>query len=664
MTSALPQTAADRARERRQVAWAASAVVFGGAPHMFTIVPWVPVLVLGIAWWRIAAAARGWRLPPLWLRVPVTVLGFLGVLVSYRSVSGAEAGSALLLVMAGMKLLETRGERDRVLVVLIAYFLLFAVFLREQAIWSTGWLVGGTVGVTAALIQTVRREALLPVPGAVALAGRMLLQALPLALLLFALFPRIPGPFWAIPNAKLSGMTGLSDEVRPGDISELGLSDAVAFRVRFEGRVPPAGELYWRGPVLERFDGAAWTVLPAGRRGETPPQFEPGGERYGYQVILEPQGNRWLLALETPLNWSAPRASLGPGLQLLSAEPIWDRVSYRARSAIGSSGATGATPRELDVNLRLPAGRNPRTVALANQLRTAATDDRDYVVRALDHFRASGFAYSLSPPPLGAQPVDEFLFSTRVGFCEHFASAFAVLARAGGIPARLVTGYQGAEPNPFGDYWIVRQANAHAWVEVWVDGAWRRVDPTATVAPARIESGFDQMLADSPRVTERLWRANAVVNRMVLSWDAVNAAWDRWVLAYGPEAQEDLLLALGFEVPRTMQLVLLSAGTSVACLLLMALAMRGRARRADPGTRAYAELCRRLAPVVRPRGAAEAPGPYADAVARARPDLATDVQRITDLYLRLRYGGPTDPATGRQLERLVREFRPKAVPAP
>lgn len=659
-----PGPAADRRQDRRQVAWAAAAVVFGGAPHLFSVVPWVPLLVLAIALWRIAAAARGWRLPSLWIRVPVTVLGFLGVLFSYRSVSGVEAGSALLLVMAGMKLLETRAERDRVLVVLIAYFLLFAVFLREQAIWSTAWLAFGTVAVTAALAQTVRRERLLPLAGSVALAARMIAQALPLAALLFLLFPRIPGPFWAIPNAKQGGSSGLSEEVRPGDITELGLSDAVAFRVRFDGEVPPAGALYWRGPVLERFDGRAWSAPPSGRRPPAPPAFASGGREYDYQVVLEPHGRRWLLALETPLRWSAPGAALGPGLQLLGAEPVWDRFSYRARSAAGEAGATGASEQSLALNLRLPPGRNPRSLELARSLRAAAGDDREFLSGALAFFREQDFSYSLSPPALGPDPVDGFLFATREGFCEHFASAFAVLARAGGVPARVVVGYQGGEPNPFGDYWIVRQANAHAWVEVWVDGAWRRIDPTATVAPERIERGFDESLAGAPMVAERLWRSNRFVNRVVLSWDAVNAGWNRWVLAYGPQAQDDLLLALGFEVPKTIQLAVLAAAGSVACLVVMGLTIRGRrARVRDPGARAYLELCRRLAPLVRPRGPAEAPSRYAEAVAAARPDLAADVRLMTDMYLRLRYAAPADADLARRLERLVTRFRPAVARA-
>lgn len=393
------------------------------------------------------------------------------------------------------------------------------------------------------------------------------------------------------------------------------------------------------------------------------PAYRHTGREFSYQMLVEPHGKRWLLALETPEQWSMPRAVLSPALQLLSAEPLWDRVSYHAQSVATDVGATETSPRSLALNLRLPKGRNPRTVALARELRRKSPDDRAFLASALQLFRSEKFYYSLTPPPLGTQSVDDFLFVTREGFCEHFASALAVLARAGGLPARVVVGYQGGERNPFGDYWIVRQANAHAWVEVWLDGAWRRVDPTAAVAPERIERGIEQM-AGSPRLAGSLWRSNRMVNRLVLSWDAVNATWDRWVLAYGPTTQENLLLALGFEVPQKIQLAGLAGAALAISLTVMAVALRHRRRlRPAPGVRLYEELCRRLARVVRARRPSETAEHYADAVAAARPDLGPPVRTMTDLYLQLRYGGATDPDLERRLARLLAEFRPRPAPA-
>jgi transglutaminase-like putative cysteine protease len=647
------------------MAWAAAAVIFGGAPHLFAVAPWVPLLVLSLATWRIAAAARGWRLPPFWLRLPVTLLGFAGVLLNYRSISGVDAGAALLLVMAGLKLLETRTERDRVLLVFIGYFLLFAVFLREQAMWSLAWLATGMLGVTAALAQTVRREALLPATGSITLATRLALQALPLAALMFVLFPRIPGPFWALPSTMPGGVTGLAEEVSPGDVSRLSLSDDIAFRVRFDDRVPANEALYWRGPVLERFDGRTWSAFPPLPDGPAPDDEVARGTAVDYQLVLEPQGHRWLLALESPVRWSMPRATLTRAAQLLSAEPVAERVSYRARSIASGTLRSATDKQALADNLRLPRARNPRTMQLARELRGRTADDRAFLAAALQLFRDREFVYSLSPPALGREPVDDFLFTTRNGFCEHYASALAVLARAAGLPARVVVGYQGAEHNPLGDHWIVRQANAHAWVEVWLDGAWRRVDPTAAVAPDRIERGIDDVLARSPQRSLVRWRSNFFMTQVVLSWDAVNAAWDRWVLGFGPETQNDLLRALGFEVPRPIQLAVMAAAASIACLVVMAFALRQRERwRADANARLYALLCRRVAAVVRPRGKSETAAHYAAAIAAARPDLGAEVREITELYLRLRYGGAPDPELRRRLASRVRRFRPPRSPAP
>ena len=260
-----------------QLLWTALAISVGAGPHLLHLAPWIGALLLTSCGWRVTAALRGWPLPRLWIRVPLTVLGFWGVMFTYHSISGVEAGSALLLVMAAMKFLETRTARDGALLIGISYFLLFATFLREQAIWSALWLGIASLVITAALAQTIRRPPLLPPAASLRLALRLLAQALPLALLLFVLFPRIPGPFWALPKPEGAGLSGLSEEMRPGDITQLSLSDEVAFRVRFDGKAPPEEALYWRGPVLDWFDGRSWRASVSAAPGRAPPGA-PAGE--------------------------------------------------------------------------------------------------------------------------------------------------------------------------------------------------------------------------------------------------------------------------------------------------------------------------------------------------------------------------------------------------
>ncbi|RMF95010.1 MAG: DUF3488 domain-containing protein [Gammaproteobacteria bacterium] len=647
-----------------QLAWLLGTLLLVTLPHVPHVHPWVTAMVIGIAAARLSLALRRRRLPSAWLRVPLTLLAFAGILATYRQVSGVDAGSSLLLVMAAMKLLETRGRRDRAIVVFICFFLLFAAFLREQAVWSPAYLLLTVTVATMALLQTARPRAPLPPAEALAVTGRLLLQAAPLALLLFLLFPRIPGPFWSLPQAGGRAHSGLSDELSPGDISELVLSDEVAFRVRFDGPPPASAQLYWRGPVLAKFDGRRWSArapayLPGLRR-----RLERSGPEVGYEITLEPHRQPWLLALETPIDWDAPKAALSSTFTLASIRPVERRLAYRARSLLSTRtpGSMPAPARAADT--WLPPDSNPRSRAWAAELRAASRDERDYLGRILAHFRREPFFYSLTPAALGAQSVDEFLFDRREGFCGHYASAFAVLARAAGIPARIVTGYQGGERNPLGDYWIVRQADAHAWVEVWLDGHWERIDPTAAVAPERIERGMDTAVRSGRLRGAEALRGSALGQRLLLSWDAVNAAWNRWVLAYGPDSQQRLLRLAGIADPSLRHLLaLLIAGMSAGLAWLAWRSQRRHSGRPDPLLRSYRLLCRRTARAWRARRPAETPAEYAAAAARARPELAAQIRGLFEDYERLRYEPDADRAAIGRFEAEVRRFRPPRAPA-
>lgn len=648
-----------------QLLWLILAVLVAGTPHFFYMHPWVPLVVICCSAWRAAAAMNRWKLPGIWLKGPLTLLGFAGVLASYRQVSGLEAGSALLLVMVALKLLETRGERDRAVMVFICYFLLFAIFLREQAIWSAVYLAAGVIVTTAALYQTSRSGQVVAARTALALSLRIVAQAVPLMLILFVLFPRIPGPFWALPTGSGSGTSGLANKMAPGDITALALSDEIAFRVRFDAAVPPQEDLYWRGPVMTRFNGRTWMLPDLVANIEVPATTEIPQGGFEYEVTLEPHGQQWLLALDTPVEWDAPRAVLSSASQLMRQVRVDQRMAYRARSIPGQVAGSAASTFDLRMTTLLPKDRNPRTLELARQLRTESGNDRDYLHAILQRFSTEEYFYTLTPPALGRESVDEFLFETRQGFCGHYASAFAVLARAAGIPARIVTGYQGAERNPFADYWIVRQSDAHAWVEVWLDGHWTRFDPTAAVAPDRIELGFDDSIGRSATNEGFRLRNNQVFARLTLSWDAMNAGWNRWVLSFGPQAQANLLKAVGFEQPSRQHLLIAMTLTSGVFLVVIAFWQRRRMRaRPDLLRRTYQRLCKRTGKLVRNRRPSEGPREYARALATSRPDIERELQQLFGMYLQLRYEGASGNRTLiKRFIRAVNAFNPGRLPA-
>ena len=651
-----------------QLVWLTLLFAVAVGAHVGSVHPWVIAGLVCSVVWRLGAAGWGWQLPGKIVRAALTIAVSCGVLLTYRRISGLEAGSALLILMLAMKLLETHSTRDRSIVILIAWFVLFTSFLRAQSVSSIPLLAAGVVVGTLALLQSARPAHLLTPGSALLMVGRLLLHALPLALALFLLFPRLPGPFWALPAPGGAGSTGLTDQMSPGDITSLAQSDEVAFRVRFSGPVPAPAELYWRGPVLERFDGRRWRTLQDSirdRLGSPPgyaPARSPGQRVYSYEITLEANQQRWLLPLEIPLSWNVPDSRLASTLELLSSRPLDRRMAWSGQSAATGSFNDARPP--APVTRELARTGNPRSRALALEMRRGASSDEDYLRRILQMFRTQQFFYTLQPPALGQQPVDDFLFGTRAGFCEHYASAFAVLARAAGLPARVVAGYQGGERNPVADYWIVRQSDAHAWTEIWLAGRWVRYDPTAAVAPERIESGLDAALPGLAGDGLPFLGTGKWLQHLALNWDAVNAAWDRWVLAFGPDEQSALLEGLGIRSPSLRDIALACAATVSALLLLVTwLSLRTNAAPPDPVEQAWQRLCGRLAKRVRARTPSEGPEEYAAAVAALRPDLGAAIGTVVACYLRLRYDGVPTAAETRHFARLVSELRVPPAPA-
>ena len=632
--------------------WTLLALAFALLPHVPYLPVWITAALLACAIWRYSIEVRRKPVPPALLRAALALACFMGVLYTYNTISGVGPGSALLAIMAALKLLETRQRRDQFVLLFIAIFLVMSSLLREQYLWSLPYLVLGVILIMTAWLRTAADDAE-PVRRSLGTSSRLVLYAAPLALAMWVFFPRIATPFWAVPIDTGTAVSGLSSTISPGDISALSKSDAVAFRVNFEGTVPEPRARYWRGLVLHRFDGRTWSGISEPRISSTAlKNIEALGEPVRYRVTMEPTRQHWVFALDIPYEWNLESTFLGPQHQLTRVQPIDQRIAYEAVSHADYRIDAEPYSFRRGAYLEFPEGRNPRTATLARSMRAAARSDAAFVRAVLTKFNEEEYHYTLEPPPLGSNPVDRFLFETRRGFCEHYASAFALMMRAAGIPARIVLGYQGGELNPVGDYMIVRQADAHAWTEVWLPGAgWRRVDPTAAVAPERVDAGRTGAMFDGSGAAWGLGAPSMLLHNLVLAWDAANAKWNEWILGYGPENQERFMNWLGMDDPdwRQMLLTLIVVVTGLTVLISAALLLRYRPPRRDRAAILYDRFIRKsgLTPAT-----GETPQLFAGRVRRESALPASAVDSITDTYLDVRYG-PPDPALLQRLEAAV-----------
>ena len=486
----------------------------------------------------------------------------------------------------------------------------------------------------------------------------MLAQSAPLMLVFFVLFPRVQGPLWGMPSDAFTGVSGLSDSMSPGSLNKLVLSDEVALRASFTGRVPLPNQLYWRGPVLLDFDGRTWTTTQRPLRNRI--EMDRGANPVRYTVTVEPHNRRWLFALDMP-GTLPPRAGVSADYQLLSQTPVNSRMRYEVESYLDYGIGADSSPAALRRMLLLPESFNPQTRALGLQLREQqghSGSSEAIMNAALARLRDQKFVYTLEPPLLGTHAVDEFLFKTRSGFCEHFASAFAVLMRAAGVPARVVTGYLGGEYNTLGNYLIVRQSDAHAWTEVWLENrGWVRVDPTNAVSPARAEGGLAAALPEGVSLPRGARGGKNLMHQIALTWDSVANAWNQTILGYNLETQRALLFRAGLDNStwRTLAILMIAA-TTVITLLLALFTLRNRVHKRDPALAAYRTFCAKTARAGIARHDAEGPLDYAARLAQTRPDVAAAVHAITHLYIALRYKNNNKNNNLHDLQVYVRQF--------
>ncbi|OGT20468.1 MAG: hypothetical protein A2V90_09615 [Gammaproteobacteria bacterium RBG_16_57_12] len=646
--------------------WLLTAMVMVVTPQLFRQPLLITALCLTMLAWRLWCEVKHQPLPGTIVKLILTLVMCAVIYLQYNSFSGLEAGTALLTIMLCVKLLEMCTLRDTLLVIFIGYFLVVAGFLFDQSIFSGAYLLVVVLMLTATLIvlnhpasQASPLDTYYP-----RLAGNLLLQAIPLMLVLFVLFPRIPGPLWALPAPEGSARTGLSDEMNIGTINDLANSDEVAFRVEFIGEPPAADQLYWRGPVLWHTDGRHWEGLENGEGVmglPVKPELEPLGQATRYRITLVPHNRLWLFALDLPT--TIPGDSVMRfDYQLLAKEKIADHYRYEVVSHTRYR-TPAPSPAVRELALDLP-DRNPQTRALAQGWRAGGLLPQQIVQQALDLFSQQDFYYTRQPPVLnGPDPIDEFLFRTRKGFCEHYAAGFVTLMRAAGIPARVVTGYQGGELNPLGHYLIVRQSDAHAWAEVWLDGrGWVRVDPTAVIPPQRVVSFSDNQrfrttLAEPLLRADLGWLARGL-HRVRSGWDAVNYQWTQWVLGYDPQKQQQLLQDIGLgnfgwaKVIAVMFTLLMGLLLLVAAYLLL-----HRPTTSDPVTRAYRRFCRKLASCGVQRHAWEGPADFAVRAGGEFPALQQSIRAIAEQYADLRYGRSATPDDARCFIKAVTAFK-------
>ncbi|HEX5277501.1 MAG TPA: DUF3488 and transglutaminase-like domain-containing protein [Fluviicoccus sp.] len=625
------------------------------APHLGRMPVWLLLILFLAGLWRTPAAEARIPLPAKPLLLLVLVAGIAGIRTSYRTWFGPEAGVAFLIFCLAMKLLEYRNERDYYLLMVLSLFVLATGFLFEQGLLESLYcLFAITVAIMALAVGNLR-----DIPARIAMrkALVMMAQAVPLMLILFVFFPRLP-PLWSMKLTNATGRTGMSDVMSPGDLASLGRSNELAFRVEFPHRPFPAKQdLYWRGLTFSSFDGISWRPSPNPRLSENlqtawgsanPPAWMINQIRVRdlntmpYKVILEPTDHNWLYALNLSLGKSAD-VGLARDYTLVSRDPVYARATYEFEKYTVVSLDRSLPDWIRQENLALPEDGNPIARQMAATWRHAYPVDADYIGAVTRWFRKSPFHYTLEPPPLGDNRIDEFLFRTKRGFCEHYASSFTFLLRAAGIPARVVVGYQGGEASPTGDSWEVRQMDAHAWAEAWIEGrGWVQFDPTAAVAPERIERGMSVMAED-----REVWGNSAISaiqysNYQMLGQirsllDYVNYRWQRDVVGYDVHSQEDFLLRLLGDNSLWRQLGVMFGSVALISALLAGMTLIRRRKPVHPADAAVLRLSAKWAGKGLQRRAGEGVMAYLERLEKAQPHWQAHAREFAELYASVRY---------------------------
>lgn len=650
----------------RALIWLIASFALLLVPQWDRLPVWLIASCAVLAGWRWLAQSGRLRLPGKWLRSGI-MLALVSIYIA--TVQGrftVETASSFFVLAVGMKWLETRSVRDFYVLFFILVYLATVNFLFHQEIH---WSVINLVGVALLLVglQVVNAP---DIPGAMRSGwrrlGMMLVKTLPIVVLLFVFFPRM-APLWSVPLVSGEARTGISDTMTPGDISSLAQSSERAFRVTFGGELPAYRDRYWRGLILDRLDGETWQQ-GFGRQFRRPGRVSVDGgvgelEPNQYDVLMEPTDETWAFALE---NSEAVSDNVKPDEQGLFRfdRPADSPVRYRmALTDEGRSAQSGAQPDDAQRYLQLPRTGNPRARVFGEELAAEYDNPEAIVQHLLDRFRQQDYFYTLRPPAMPEDGIDALLFDEKRGFCAHYAGAATFVLRAAGVPARVVVGYQGGDSGADDEYLIIRQYDAHAWVEVWLPGqGWVRMDPTAAIAPQRIESGLRDAMEEEGSFLENEWTSPQRYGDMaLLQWaslklDLMNYHWQRWVVGYQGQSQMDLMSRLPGGIG-LRELGYITAGIIGAGLLLAGLVTAWQYRRIeirDPFGRIvvrWHRLCDRTGVPVRH---GETPSQLAARLSRARPAAAGAANAFARMVNKHYYGNESDTEKRGDLARMKR----------
>lgn len=626
----------------------------------------LPVVVMTLAplLWRLGAELKNWPTLPKVVRYTATALSLAALAFSFGELFGRRAAVSLLAAMLALKLIECERIRDARLIVSFSFFLCATQFLFTQGIFMPVYGLASIAIGLVALAQLQRTEAFHPVGAApklkfstlteVMFGLRLLLVAIPMGIALFVFFPRWATPLWGVPETTLDAKSGLTDSMSPGSIQNLFMDDSPAFRVEFAGAMPAQAQLYWRGPIFWNYVDNTWTGSFFGRSIEAETRPEESTADWRYTVQMEPTEQRWLFALDYPA--LAPQNTrITMDFQLLRSLPVVQLLQYEMASDPDYVDAP-QLKETLRLNaLDLPEDLNPQTRELVLAWRRDYPGDLDFIRHVLNYFNEEEFHYSLDAPLLGRHAIDDFLFDTRTGYCEHYASAFAVIMRMANIPARIVTGYQGGWYSDMGNYLLVRQSDAHAWAEVWLDGkGWARVDPTAAVSPLRVQQGSRSAFSAPRHLLDFDWLRSA---RNVA--DLAEQRWNDWIIEFSSQRQARMFSRFGLDYasPATL-MTMLFVVLAIGALLVMPFLSRliGQVDR-NPVARAWRSFLRRLKKAGFHPAASKGAMELAADARVCLPASAEAINRIAGLYSRHRYSAAPPPAG--ELERAVKTFHPK-----